>query len=245
MIKLVSVLIPTRGRVNRLERCIKSFETNTEDHSKIELICKVDEDDIETISFLTDYKSDILIKFIVSPRNNGYGSLHDFYNKMAELSEGKFLYIFNDDIYMDTFGWEKIVEQNSNTFCILAHNTYVEANSPKALSGKPHIFTPNYNGNPIFPKKLVELCGFVSPHQLVDHWFVKLIEELKWKLVDIEKWVDIVCITDRPDGNYASSELDATYLEGREHLDWNQPTVLRNLCVNKIADYVKGNGYSL
>ena len=52
MQKLVSVLIPTRNRVNRLLRCIQSFEKNTRDYSKIELILKIDNDDHETINFV-------------------------------------------------------------------------------------------------------------------------------------------------------------------------------------------------
>ncbi|MCK9273202.1 glycosyltransferase family 2 protein [Candidatus Gracilibacteria bacterium] len=245
MQKIVSVLIPTRGRVKRLEKCIKSFETNTEDLSKVELICKVDDDDEDTMKFIMNYKTNISLNFIISPRKDGYGSLHEFYNKMAEISTGKFLYIFNDDIYMNTFGWEKIIEEHSNQFCVLAHNTYVENNAPKIQATKTNIFTPNYNGNPIFPRKLVEICGFVSPHQLVDHWFVVLLRELKCKRIDIEKWVDISCITDRPDGNYASTDLDNTYSEGREHINWDQPIDLRKNCVYKIIEYLNNAGYKL
>jgi len=238
--KLIAVLIPTRGRVNRLERCLNSFNKKTKNKEKIELIVKIDNDDLDTLDFLKNYKSEIDLKIIVSEREDGYGSLHKFYNEMANASNAEYLYIYNDDIWMDTDGWEEIVQKYSGEhFVILAHNTYVQDGAPKIQSTGTNVFTPNYNGNPIFPRKILDICGYISDHQLVDHWFVTVISKLAKRGYSIEKWVDIKCYTDRPDGNYASSDLDDTYKDGRAHINWNQDEKKKDEYVQKIINYLK------
>lgn len=238
--KLISVLIPTRKRLSRLQRCIKSFEENTKNYSKIELIFKIDVDDNETFNFLINYNHKIDTKYIFSDRLNGYGNLHDFYNEMAKISSGYFLYIFNDDIYMKTFGWEEIIEKYKNKFCILAHNTYLLDNSPAVINqtNRNKIFTENFNGNPIFPKKIFELWGFISLNPMVDFWISTVVKILKQKNFNIEEWIEIKCECDRPDGTYGSAELDSTFLEGRQYLTWDLNTKQINNCVNKVINHL-------
>lgn len=243
--KLISVLIPTRGRVSRLERCLNSFNEKTENKDLVELIVKADTDDIETINFLNDYtisiKSQIDCKIIISERDKGYGSLHHFYNEMVKISSGEFLYIFNDDIRMETDGWENLIIPYSGKFIVLAHNTFVDKNSQRFKRTGSDIFTPKYNGNPIFPKTLYNLWGFVSDHQLVDHWFVTILQQLGWKGKNIEHWIDIRCFTDRPDGIDASTELDATFSEGRKHINWDQNEQKKENCVRLIIEYLNSH----
>jgi len=159
---------------------------------------------------------------------------------MTKIADGEFLYIFNDDIFMRTYGWEEIVEQYSGQFCILAHDTFLLDNSPavKNNSGTAITFTGKFNGNPIFPKTWVDICGYVSQFNMVDSWFYDILQLLNYNNINIEKWVDIKCECDRPDGNFGSYEVDLTFLEGRQHLSWERDFDLMNICARKIINYL-------
>jgi glycosyltransferase involved in cell wall biosynthesis len=235
---LVSVLIPTRKRINRLKKCLDSFNNKTKDKTIVELILKIDDDDLETIEFIKTYNSEINLKYIISSRENGYGSLHKFYNMMASISIGEFLYIFNDDIYIDTHEWEQIILEYSGKFIILAHDTFVYEDSPKFQETGSNIFTPGLNGNPILPRKIFELWGFISENPMVDYWFELIKKHLTEEKKTVEKWVDIKCFTDRPDGHWGSSELDSTFHDGIHCKDWGYNVDLVKSCVNKIKIFI-------
>ena len=70
----ISILMPTRGRTQRLDRAIKSIRNLAYDSTKIEIIFRCDHDDEETQKYLNENKE----IFIVGPREKGYASLPKF-----------------------------------------------------------------------------------------------------------------------------------------------------------------------
>lgn len=98
----ISILMPTRGRTQRLDRAIKSIRNLAYDSTKIEIIFRCDHDDEETQKYLNENKE----IFIVGPREKGYASLPKFMNQCANISTGDLIIMLNDDILVETKDWD-------------------------------------------------------------------------------------------------------------------------------------------
>jgi hypothetical protein len=103
---LVSVLIPSRGRLSGLLQAIDSLWSLAEDKSLVEFLIKIDDDDHETIDgvmALRERTAGVLaLSAMVSPRGNGYRDLHHWVNSLAAQACGDWLFVFNDDSKMAT-----------------------------------------------------------------------------------------------------------------------------------------------
>lgn len=114
----VSVLVPTRQRPDRLRAMIASFEETTcgvED--SVELIFRVDEDDTSPLDVLSAYvRYKVIGRVVVGPRYNGYASLPQFFNEMADVATGDILFLGNDDMLFKTPGWSTEVLKTANAY---------------------------------------------------------------------------------------------------------------------------------
>jgi len=207
-------MIPTRNRVSLLKECLDSLNKATSDPSLVELLVKADDDDIETIRFLNSYTSILSLKFVVSPRKNGYGSLHEHYDSLAKISEAEFLMVFNDDIEMITQGWEQHFLPYSGTNFILA------VRNERVKNGVRSPIFENYNGNPSIPHDLYKSLGTLSHHPMLDDWWVLVTRAIREQNFELERWLDVTLWFKRPDGVETDLSADTTFLEGRQHINW-------------------------
>lgn len=106
-IPLVSILIPTRGRVPQLLKAVDSCWSLAVERKQLEFIFKVDDDDLATLSIMEKMGQILPSKCLVTPRGNGYGDLHEWISLMAKLSTGAWILLFNDDAKMVTQGWDQ------------------------------------------------------------------------------------------------------------------------------------------
>lgn len=95
---MISVLCPSRGRVERLVESYKSFG-----NQNIEFLVAVDKDDPQ----LKDYKKTGL-SITECPRF-GYPFLEKYYNILAKKSKGDWLFNWNDDALMQYDNLEELV----------------------------------------------------------------------------------------------------------------------------------------
>ena len=110
---LLTILLPSRHRFEMLSHTIDTFIDKAKDPKNIEIILKIDQDDTETIKRLPELRNDALIKTIISPRLNGYASLHDYSNQMVKIATGDWVLFTNDDSTMETESWDSILENIS------------------------------------------------------------------------------------------------------------------------------------
>lgn len=108
----LSILLPTRGRTTALERSINSLLTLADNPEQIEILLGMDRDDTETIKWVEENiltkNSNITIHLF---RRLGYRRIHVYVNTLAALSQGNWLFAINDDIIMETKGWDSMVYQ--------------------------------------------------------------------------------------------------------------------------------------
>lgn len=111
MFTRISVLIPTRKRVDRLQKMLRSYMETTQDAEwASELIFRVDEDDQETKDFLLGHN------VLVGPRHKGYESLPLFFNEMIGMAKGDVLLCGNDDMVFKTKHWAPAILDAANEF---------------------------------------------------------------------------------------------------------------------------------
>jgi hypothetical protein len=246
--KLVSVLIPTRKRTSMLARCIQSFELLSAHPDQIELIFRIDNDDIETIKFINEYPFTISTKQIIADRGNGYGDLHLMHNHMTYVAEGKWMFAFNDDIYVASYGWDLQIQEHEKEFCVMWQDCFIPSNSP-AANGKARVSNINFRedwvGNPIYPRKLFDIWGYVSPNPMVDYWFNSVLDEASRIGLDLKKKIQFETITTRPDGEYAGKEMDQTFQESRDKLNWQIGMENLHDAVQKIINYTNESGWKI
>ena len=137
--KKITVLLPTRGRPEVLEKSLQSLIDRASKPKDIEIMLGIDEDDPETIEYVKEKIAPYLQEAGVEARANifkplGYENLHNYINTLAGNGQGEWLFFWNDDGVMVTEGWDEVIDSYTGQFKLLA---------PK----------DNHNGHPyaIFP----------------------------------------------------------------------------------------------
>lgn len=108
MFTKVSVLVPTRKRLDRLRTMIDSFKRTNDGHA--ELVFRVDDDDPDTIDALAEHPT------VIGPRLSGYRSMPTFFNEMLRVATGDVLMCGNDDMIFKTPGWPSLVLAAANAY---------------------------------------------------------------------------------------------------------------------------------
>jgi len=194
---LVSVLIPSRGRINLLNKTIESLLNNASNKEWIELMIRLDFDDIESLDRIKEIKVRPQDKVIIGHRYRGYKDHYIFLNELAAVSSGKWLFTWNDDTYMVSKDWDIEIEKFNGRFVVLKpqHNMYT-------LSG--------FNGNPIYPREWYNTVGHVSMNAHSDNW----IHDIATK-IGIQIDVPITIFNDA--AHWGGTVNDQTYKEGSIH----------------------------
>lgn len=157
----ISVLLPTRGRTESLEKSIRSLLDLAADPAKIEILLAVDRDDQATIDFTTNQLKSILENrykcgYTVMAFNPiGYIRLNEYLNALAKVSTGDWLFFYNDDAVMTTQNWDNEILIHTGKTCLLRAETNNQ--HPYAIF-------------PILPRSWIEVTGHISAHQINDAW---------------------------------------------------------------------------
>jgi glycosyltransferase involved in cell wall biosynthesis len=156
MSKFISVLLPTRKRVNLLKESIDSLWQNASDPSQIEVLLAIDNDDQDTIIFAASYSCPLTIRGIVTQRC-GYELLHLYVNALCNAAQGELLMLWNDNSKMLSKNWDVIVKDLYSTekvkmVCYQLQNNHY-----------PNIF-------PVVSKSIIDIMGHFSLNPHSDTW---------------------------------------------------------------------------
>jgi len=108
----LSILLPSRKRVDSFEKSINSLINNSSKSNNFEILIALDNDDMENNLLKTNIISNIQNKYtfisfqVVLFERQGYTNLHVYYNKLANISKGKVLWLWNDDCVVETLNWD-------------------------------------------------------------------------------------------------------------------------------------------
>ena len=159
-----SVIMPVRGNVDGLRVCLGAFNLFTAQRDKFEVILVVDDDDPDAVFYNKLIgKFGFTIRVLVVARSQNFS--HDYYNAAAKIASGDNILAFNDDCYMQTYGWDDIVREK------VAANEKLKGIYLVALMDSTYHDDPNcpFARFPMISRKAVELLGFFF-HPKVRQW---------------------------------------------------------------------------
>lgn len=96
----ISLLLPTRGRVPLAKRFLQSVLDQTTQLDNVEIIIRVDDDDIESHQLNFDGLS---TKLLIGPKTSMGGYNTECFNE----STGEIIVLVNDDMVIQTQGWDE------------------------------------------------------------------------------------------------------------------------------------------
>ena len=188
----ISVIFASRGRPESLLDAIHSLLDRAADPRRIEVIVAFDPDDELTIRALPELNC-VALPWR-TPERYGYTRLHAYLNPLAKLAKGTWCMWWNDDMRMQTPGWD----------------TVIRANRPAVLwPAANHVHHANIV--PAWPRAWSDATGHASPTSHMDTYLQWLGEALgRHDRIPVEVLHDRADVT----GNHD----DATYAEGRKLL---------------------------
>jgi hypothetical protein len=111
---LISILT-TSIHIHKLNGLLNCIEHTVSDPNNIEFLLKIDDNNSDIINYVNQEskRRPFRIAYIVSPRLNGYWSIHQFIDNLLRLvsQETYFIWIPNDEIRLKTNSWDVIIQK--------------------------------------------------------------------------------------------------------------------------------------
>jgi hypothetical protein len=147
--------MPVRGNVDGLRLCLGAFNLFTAQRDKFEVILVVDDDDPDA-KFYHGLKGKFgfSIRVLIVKQSDNFSN--DYMNAGAKIASGDNILVFNDDCYMQTYGWDDIVRvkvEANKQF----KGLYLIAMLDSTYNDTPDNPFPRF---PMISKKAVDLLGF-------------------------------------------------------------------------------------
>jgi glycosyltransferase involved in cell wall biosynthesis len=135
--KLVSIIMPVRGRISKLKNCAESIAETVDDFSRVEVILITDLDDDETSGFIDSTVVKILpdLRHLRVPRSDNF--IRDYHNYGISQSNGKLIWGLADDNIILTKGWDtflndfyedKIATTNKGLAYVIVGGEHINSN---------------------------------------------------------------------------------------------------------------------
>lgn len=196
----ISVLLPSRGRPKALGETVDGLLDLADRPDAIQVLVGADPDDRAT------READLPAQATVwtAPERYGYPCLHEYVNRLAALSGGDWLMLWNDDARMLNSGWDTIVGGQS------AGVLWPYSND-----------IPTCNTFPIWPRAWTDHLGHVSLSPHCDSWI-----QFLGQTIGRHKRVDVEILHDRAD--LTGGHDDATRAEslaGYRTVDYGSPAM--------------------
>ena len=148
---VISVLCPTRERPVALEATTVGLLELAADPHEIEILVAADPDDRSPLSL--PWQASVW----TAPERYGYAHLEEYYNHLAGMAKGDWLFVWNDDATMETPGWDAIVRGQAPAML------WAKPCNPEAEPWMPSEF-------PVIPAAWYRHWGHLSLHHSVDMW---------------------------------------------------------------------------
>lgn len=232
----ISILLPTRGRSDSLERSVKSVFELAANPERVQIMFGFDNDDEigvkhfkeELQPWLDEHK---IAYTAMSFEPLGYIRLNEYVNALAKASDARWLVFWNDDAVMLTGAWDQEIMTYDGQFKLLAFHTH---------NDHP------YSIFPIVPRRWLDLLGYLSPHQISDAWLSQ-----QAYMLDIWQRIEVDVLHDRHDltgNNNDETFQNRPMLEGnptdpRDFHSISQMDLRHRDCA-KLATYMRTIGLS-
>lgn len=117
--RLVSVLIPSRGRPAELRRTIQAVLDSALDRQRVEITVRVDGDDGASLAAARGARPDGSVFIVVGPRGRGKPDTHLYYNRLAEVTAAPWILVWEDDAGAPPRAWDELLASASRSLLLL------------------------------------------------------------------------------------------------------------------------------
>lgn len=149
----ISLLLPTYRRPAELQRTLADVWTSVARPAYLQVLLHVADDDDETMKLFP--MLDLPNMTGIRGPSTGYAGLPSAINRLAEMADGDWLFVFADDVGCDTPGWDEVIRRYDHT-------------APTLLTCE------NDRGNdfwfPIISRPAYQALGYVTGSQFHDIW---------------------------------------------------------------------------
>ena len=166
---LITVLLPTRKRTAMVKKSITTILELATDPSRIHIAVAYDSDDAESETYFTSNEWKSLVENTSATQEVheinrlGWTALHEYYNFLATNIDSEWYFIWNDDAFMQTQGWDQEIWENKN------YNSLISMESNGKL--------PDSTLFPCVPKLWVDTFGMIGMNP-VDQWIQDITYEI-------------------------------------------------------------------
>jgi len=213
----ISVILPTRGRINALITAIHSMLDNFSNENDIEILLRFDDDDLDTVESVKKQINDQRVKFHIGYKH-GYAKAYHYVNELAAKSTGEWIMFMSDDSIMKTKNWDKEIEKYNGRMVFL---DTIKQNMQY----------------PIIPRKVFEILGHISLSTHCDTWIYDI-----GKMLKIITPTSIDILHDR--ANITGNNRDATFESSQKQqmTDYRNPKdeALRAQDALLLKEYIEG-----
>lgn len=207
----ISVLLPTRKRVDAVIKSLSSLILTATDQSAIEIMIAYDADDEESRAFFADQWVDFIGQSecsyqIFETERFGYTRLNEYVNLLGENAQGDWVFFWNDDSLMLTDGWDQEVLKHDPTALKLLRIPCQNMNHPFALM-------------PIIPRAWIDVFGCISPVSHSDWWIFNV-------CYPNQRVIDLGALFYHDRADVTGGNNDETFAERSYSADGQDPTNL-------------------
>lgn len=116
--KLISIIVPSRGRKELIESFLQSVEDNTKNKKRVQVITVTDVDSIEDTTNILNYYNENNLTFelcnVVRPRSTCIND--DYYNFAYQLTNSYFVWALGNDCKILTKDWDELFYNKTKPF---------------------------------------------------------------------------------------------------------------------------------
>ena len=197
----VSVLLPSRGRVEMLKKTLANIAESCGDfHSQAEVLVRLDDDDADSLAARESLHAacaPVRLRVLVGSRGEGYYSFHNFVNELSAAARGDFLLLFNDDARFVSHGWPALFNKWRGALSVLRFRT------GKAVGG--------LNLFPAVHRKIFEILGHFSLDTHCDTWMETVAHMAKMHYDEPDLEISHLRDTDDDTDDQTHAETSAAY----------------------------------
>lgn len=217
----ISILLPSRGRPEQFKRMIDSV-INTANHpSKLEIICRIDTDDISRPRY--NESKTKKVRIFSGPRD----ILSKYWNECAAKARGNIFMHAGDDLIFHTQGWDDIIR---STFAGYAdHIVFVH--------GDDGYWGDKFGTHGFVHRKWVETIGYFVPPYFSSDYNDSWLNDVA-NIIGRRKFVNI--LTEHMHPAFGKAVWDQTHMERlQRHRDDNVDLLYQDKMNERLLDAEK------
>ena len=209
----ISILCPTRNRVDDLEKFVTSVYETAEFKDLLEFIFYIDDDDENSVLKCEELSNRNIysIKVIIGERI----ILSNMWNKCSEQATGKIMFVGSDDIICRTKNWDTVVRDEFDKFddkiVFIFGSDGIKSGPKNRNPATPHGYGTSY----FLHKNWVDVVGYIDPPyfsaDFADLWMNDIAQR-----IDRKVWIDVYMEHMHP--GIGKGEWDSTHKERLQRL---------------------------